>query len=315
MAQRPHIPLAVLALFIPALLAAAVPPALADTLDPSAGCGPERALSLRSPALTGADVIELQERLKTLGFGPEEIDGVYGPETAQAVRRFQEVAGLVPDGVVGPETWAALGPEPLTPTASPPKEKPEGEMMIVVDTNQLKLTLYVNGEPYKTYPVAVGRPNQFTLSPVGEWKIIHKSRNWGGGFGTRWMGLNVPWGIYGIHGTNKPWSIGTRASAGCIRMFNHDVEELYEWVPTGTRVKIIGVEPDVSFDRRLRQGLTGRDVVFVQLRLQELGFDAQGADGRYGPNTARAVEELQRLYGLPVDGEVYEDVYYILGLK
>ena len=188
-------------------------------------------------------------------------------------------------------------------------------MMIVVDTNQLKLTLYVNGEPYKTYPVAVGRPNQFTLSPVGEWKIIHKSRNWGGGFGTRWMGLNVPWGIYGIHGTNKPWSIGTRASAGCIRMFNHDVEELYEWVPTGTPVKIIGVEPDVSFDRRLRTGLTGRDVVFVQLRLQELGFDAQGADGRYGPNTARAVEELQRLYGLPVDGEVYEDVYYILGLK
>ena len=117
------------------------------------------------------------------------------------------------------------------PVATPPLAKPEGEMMIVVDTIQLKLTLYVDGEPYKTYPVAVGRPNQFTLSPVGEWRIVHKSRNWGGGFGTRWMGLNVPWGIYGIHGTNKPWSIGTRASAGCIRMFNRDVEELYAWVP------------------------------------------------------------------------------------
>ena len=47
--------------------------------------------------------------------------------------------------------------------------------------------------------------------------------NWGGGFGTRWLGLNVPWGIYGIHGTNQPWSIGTQASAGCIRMFNRHV--------------------------------------------------------------------------------------------
>lgn len=300
---------------IGALLGLALVPAGADEPDSGAGCGPERVLSLRTPPLTGVDVQELQERLKTLGFGPETIDGVYGPETAEAVRRFQLAAGLTPDGVVGEKTWAALGPEGAEPASSSPTAKPEGEMMIVVDTVQLKLTLYVNGEPYKTYPVAVGRPSQFTLSPVGEWRIIQKSRNWGGGFGTRWMGLNVPWGIYGIHGTNKPWSIGTRASAGCIRMFNRDVEELYEWVPTGTPVKIIGVQPDVSFDRTIRQGTSGRDVVFVQLRLQELGFDARGADGRFGPNSVAAVRELQRLYGLPEDGTVYEDVYYVLGLK
>lgn len=299
-----------------ALIAALVAaPAWAQTPDPSVGCGPERALALRTPPMSGVDVLELQERLKTMGFGPEILDGIYGPATAEAVRRFQASEGLEADGVVGDETWAALGPQAASPVTSPPKEKPEGEMMIVVDTNHLKLTLYVNGEPYKTYPVAVGRPNQFTLSPVGEWKIINKARNWGGGFGTRWMGLNVPWGIYGIHGTNKPWSIGTRASAGCIRMFNHDVEELYEWVPTGTPVKIIGGAPDIAFDRRIAPGATGRDVVFVQLRLQELGFDAQGADGRFGPNSSAAVKELQRLYGLPVDGVVYDDVYYILGLK
>lgn len=298
-----------------AALSLALFPAGAQELDPGAGCGPERVLMLRTPPLFGVDVQELQERLKTLGFGPETIDGVYGPETAEAVRRFQQAAGLTPDGVVGEKTWAALGPEGAEPAASPPAAKPEGEMQIVVDTVRLTLTLYVNGEPFKTYPVAVGRPTQFTLSPVGEWRIVNKSRNWGGGFGTRWMGLNVPWGIYGIHGTNKPWSIGTRASAGCIRMFNRDVEELYEWVPTGTPVKIIGVQPDVEFDRTIRPGATGRDVVFVQLRLQELGFDARGADGRFGPNSATAVRELQRLYGLPEDGTVYEDVYYVLGLK
>lgn len=310
-ALRFALPLAVLAI----ALSMALIPADADELDPSAGCGPERVLSLQTPPLVGVDVQELQARLKTLGYGPETIDGVYGPQTAEAVRRFQLAEGLTPDAVVGEKTWAALGPEGAKPVASSPTAKPEGDMMIVVDTAQLKLTLYVNGEPYKTYPVAVGRPNQFTLSPVGEWRIVHKSRNWGGGFGTRWMGLNVPWGIYGIHGTNKPWSIGTRASAGCIRMFNRDVEELYEWVPVGTPVKIVGIQPDVDFDRTIRPGATGRDVVFVQLRLQEMGFDAQGADGRFGPNSAEAVKELQRLYGLPEDGVVYEDVYYILGLK
>ncbi len=59
----------------------------------------------------------------------------------------------------------------------------------------------------------------------------------GGGFGSRWMGLNVPWGgKYGIHGTNQPGSIGFNASAGCIRMRNKDVEELYNLVEYNTTV-------------------------------------------------------------------------------
>lgn len=303
---------ALLAALIIALL---TPPAAgADLLEAERACGPVRSLSPAAPALAGSDIVELQERLNELGFGPLATDGVYGPGTVAAVRAFQSARGLLPDGIVGPATWEALGPEAL-PAAQGPAEKPEGELMIVVDTNTLKLTLYADGEPYKTYPVAVGRPRELTLSPVGEWRIVQKSTNWGGGFGTRWMGLNVPWGIYGIHGTNKPWSIGTRASAGCIRMFNRDVEELYSWVPVGTPVRIVGVEPDVSFNRTLRSGATGPDVVLVQFELQERGFNAQGADGRYGANTAAAVKELQRLYGLPVTGEVYDDVYYVLGLK
>lgn len=280
------------------------------------GCGPERALVPSVPSLVGADVMELQERLVELGYGPLAIDGVYGPKTVEAVQRFQRDQRLASDGVVGASTWGALAGDSLSAVQQDtPEERPTGELSIVVDTDRLTLTLYADGEPFKTYRVAVGRPSQGTLSPVGEWRIVQKSLNWGGGFGTRWLGLNVPWGIYGIHGTNKPWSIGTRASAGCIRMHNRDVEELYLWVPVGTRVTIRGVDPDISFDRRLKAGVTGRDVVYVQLRLQELGFNAQGADGRFGPNTAAAVKELQRLYGLPEDGEVYDDVYYILGLK
>lgn len=289
---------------------------LAEQPSPMEACGPERALLMRSPTISGTDVIELQERLKTIGYDPGEIDGVYGPGTELAVRRFQRDEMLTVDGVVGEKTWEALGPyqEQSFPVVAD-GEKPEGTMAILVDTHNLTLTLLVDGEPYKTYRVGVGEPRQTTLSPVGEWKVIHKDRGWGGGFGTRWLGLNVPWGIYGIHGTNKPWSIGTRASAGCIRMLNRDVEELWDLVSLNTPVKIIGVEPDVMFNRVIRQGSDGRDVVFVQLRLQQIGFDAQGADGRFGPNSVAAIREMQQLYGLPEDGEVYEDIYYILGLK
>ena len=42
--------------------------------------------------------------------------------------------------------------------------------------------------------------------------------------------------LYRIHGTNEPWSIGTAASSGCIRMLNEDVFELFGSVPNGTRV-------------------------------------------------------------------------------
>jgi peptidoglycan hydrolase-like protein with peptidoglycan-binding domain len=36
------------------------------------------------------------------------VDGVFGPNTEDAVRRFQHVHGLTVDGIVGPKTWAKL---------------------------------------------------------------------------------------------------------------------------------------------------------------------------------------------------------------
>ncbi|NLH00732.1 MAG: peptidoglycan-binding protein, partial [Clostridiales bacterium] len=43
------------------------------------------------------------------GYDPGEIDGVYGPMTEAAVRKFQKEHGLEVDGIVGPLTWTALG--------------------------------------------------------------------------------------------------------------------------------------------------------------------------------------------------------------
>jgi lipoprotein-anchoring transpeptidase ErfK/SrfK len=98
-------------------------------------------------------------------------------------------------------------------------------------TNELHV---IEGEKViRRYKISPGTEESPT--PIGAFMITEKSKSWGGGFGTRWLGLDVPWGDYGIHGTNKPWLIGRNVSSGCIRMRNKDVEELFEIVCTYRR--------------------------------------------------------------------------------
>jgi N-acetylmuramoyl-L-alanine amidase len=58
--------------------------------------------------MRGDDVAALQERLLTLGFAPQRVDGLFGPKTDHALRAFQRGCGLPPDGAVGPETLRAF---------------------------------------------------------------------------------------------------------------------------------------------------------------------------------------------------------------
>ena len=108
---------------------------------------------------------------------------------------------------------------------------------IKINTKSHSLTLFRNNIIYRNYKVAVGKPS--TPTPKGIFKIIDLAVNPGGPFGARWLGLNAPYGDYGIHGTNNPSSIGKSVSNGCIRMFNRDVIELCNIVPIGTIVVII----------------------------------------------------------------------------
>lgn len=197
---------------------------------------------------------------------------------------------------------AAIDNQPIT--------KPPGNVNIVINISKRNLEVYNDGQLYKTYRIAVGKSQ--TPTPIGEWNVVWKDYNWGTGFGTRWMGLNVPWGVYGIHGTNKPWSIGQFASHGCIRMRNKDVEELFEWIPIGTPVKIEGRK--IKVQRVLKYQMTGADVVLVQMKLKELGYLNSRADGIYGNVTAEAVKAFQADQGLEATGVVDKMLVEKLGI-
>ena len=192
--------------------------------------------------------------------------------------------------------------------------EPEGVYDIFIDLSESQLYLFLDGKLIKKYPIAQGRPD--TPSPIGIWEINSKARNWGSGFGTRWLGLNVPWGRYGIHGTNKPNSIGYRASHGCFRMRNRDVEELYELIPYKTRVVVWGgpygnigssLDPLIPGDRKSH-------VFEVQKRLQYLGYYAGPLDGIYGEGMKSALLRFKRDRELPADHTVDWVTYHALGI-
>lgn len=128
--------------------------------------------------------------------------------------------------------------------------------VITIDRANFKLRLFKHLKFARSYQVAVGQPAYPT--PSGLFSISNKQIDpvwsvpnspWAGELGgttvaggsaanplkARWMGITD--GI-GIHGTGDDWSIGSRASHGCIRMHVWDVKALYPRVPVGTPVLI-----------------------------------------------------------------------------
>ncbi len=123
----------------------------------------------------------------------------------------------------------------------------KGRFRIEVDVDRHALDLLVDQKFVKRYPVGTGK---YESTPLGTFRVTDKLVDpvWHSSegvfppghkkniLGSRWLGINRKG--YGIHGTTLPETVGQSSSAGCIRMFNNDVEELYDLVPEGTEVVI-----------------------------------------------------------------------------
>ena len=271
-------------------------------------------LYLTTPNLQGEAIWMVQARLREMGFDIEP-NGFYDVKTFEFVKLFQTANHLTADGVMTRPVWESLmvdlEGEACMTSAAPTSAK----VRIEIDVVKHSLNVFKEDTIIRTFPVGVGKSK--TPTPLGEWKVVHKGVGWGNGFGTRWMGLNVPWGIYGIHGTNKPYSIGSSQSHGCIRMQNRDVEALYPLIPIGTMVKIMEdgqIFPKNFKPVHLYKKCSGQQVVYLQSRLKEKGIVFDNADGRFGSMTELALKYYQAWHGLEVTGETNDTTYKALGM-
>ena len=184
---------------------------------------------------------------------------------------------------------------------------------IHIDVESKTLTLFQRDKLVKQYTIATGAWD--TPTPLGVFTINSRGSGEMCGFGPCFLALNVPWGNYGIHGTNKPESIGSNASHGCIRMRVKDAEEVYATVPNGTRVVIqCGSFGELGTSLRpLKEGDRSSMVCAVQRKLKALGFYYGWPDGIYGAATQQAVVAARKALNLP-PGHVDWAFYQAIGL-
>jgi L,D-transpeptidase ErfK/SrfK len=136
---------------------------------------------------------------------------------------------------------------------------PEGEARgLVINVPEQRLYDFTAPRGPRVYPVAVGDAEDPT--PLGSFRVGEKRvrpawsvpesiraerpelprvvapgpRN---PLGSRWMTIGST--TYGIHGTNNRWSIGRTATHGCVRLYEDDMRELFDRVPSGTPIRIV----------------------------------------------------------------------------
>jgi L,D-transpeptidase ErfK/SrfK len=132
---------------------------------------------------------------------------------------------------------------------------------IVVNISEMRIYYFYQRGKSKlvdTFPIGIG--SEGTETPVGQFKVIQKitNPNWyppesirkenpelprvvpagpDNPLGTHALRLSL--GSVLIHGTNRPFAVGRKASHGCIRMYPEDIPELYDKVPSGVNVTIV----------------------------------------------------------------------------
>lgn len=185
---------------------------------------------------------------------------------------------------------------------------------IFIEVEDKTLYLLENGVCVKEYRISSGKSG--LPSPLGSWTIVEKG-DWGEGFGGSWLGLNVPWGKYGIHGTNDSGSIGAATSKGCIRMFNSDVAELYSLVPVGTEVTIVNGSFGPfgrGFDE-INPGDRGADVLAIQRRMRQLEYYNGPLDGIYEDDLKKAIHRFQRDNALTAQNTITKECWLKMGFR
>lgn len=189
---------------------------------------------------SGAAVKQLQQQLLDLGYWSSGADGQFGQTTAQAVMAYQSAAGIGVDGVVGPQTKAALAkkvrPDIRTTSGNAVEIDLDKQLIKIVENGKLRYTFHTStgsGQPYNQ------DGNTYTATtPTGTFSIERSID------GMRVSKLGELWrpryfySGYAIHGStsipNYP------ASHGCARLSNAAIDFIWsaDLAPIGRTVLV-----------------------------------------------------------------------------
>lgn len=205
---------------------------------------------------------------------------------------------------------------------------------LVVNLPEMRLYYYPEPKPgeqrvVETYAVSIGRQDWST--PIGTTKVTNRLENpaWfppasvreayeaegnplprrvdpgpDNPLGDYAIGLDIPG--YFIHGTNRPYGVGMRASAGCIRMFPEDIESLVYRLPVGTEVRIMNEPYKAGWHagqlyiqaHPVLEEHIGENVATYENAVRAVGLALKGRPGRVNYERLKAAVNVRN--GVPV---------------
>jgi lipoprotein-anchoring transpeptidase ErfK/SrfK len=184
------------------------------------------------------------------------------------IKRCVAVLCYLAAGILAAETWRdymLYGEEPFhqplqrlrleryqTHLTQAPETLATANVQVVIYLGQRRLVLLQHEQVLNDFPIAVGQADWQT--PVGTFKVqsMRADPVWrhpitqeavGPGpenpLGSHWIGFLEEGEFFiGIHGTNQDDSIGEAVSHGCVRMFNQDIQRLFEQIKIGTPIVV-----------------------------------------------------------------------------
>ncbi len=261
----------------------------------------------------GRQVELLQEAL-----GNIKVDGVFGPETEEAVRDFQASRGVTVDGVVGPQTSGALGSELSAPVSaadvSGPSEaastgagSPEGTTVSTVSKSASSLESTsssegsegAGGNAVARLQSALHLTTDGDFGPQTEAAVKRlQARN-----GLTVDGIVGPatWHVIGVNGEETL----TPPPSAIVRPASHRVDVASVAATGGGEGTTGGGGEAGGASREAGGNPVGR----LQSALHVT------PDGEFGPETEAAVRRLQARHGLTVDGVVGPSTWSVIGVS
>ncbi len=220
---------------------------------------------------TGADVKQVQTRLKELGFFDGPVSGNYMNQTMAAVKAFQTHNGMKADGITGEDTWNMLfNATDVVDASATPRPTPEPTPVpyaVTVDVkNQVTLVYGLDDNGNYTIPVRrmiCSTGTVSTPSDVGEWTLSGRRARWCyfslyGSHAQYWTKINENIAFHSVIYNQVDYNalsvksyrmLGSRASHGCIRLLVEDAKWIYENVREGV---VVTITEDLPYDEELR---------------------------------------------------------------